>query len=145
MGLKTKTISKNKVGRPPSIVADQPTLDKLKLLGSAQHTVSEAAALLEVSKSCLYEFLESSKEAKAAYQDGLENGRASLRRMQFKNAQKGNVTMQIWLGKQYLGQKDKQEVESNATTTIKVESAADELLSRLDQLAGRSSEPRRIN
>lgn len=31
--------------------------------------------------------------------------------MQFKNAQAGNVTMQIWLGKQYLGQKDKQEVE----------------------------------
>jgi hypothetical protein len=29
-----------------------------------------------------------------------------LRRMQFESANKGNVTMQIWLGKQYLGQSD---------------------------------------
>ena len=38
-------------------------------------------------------------------------GRASLRRMQWKSAEKGNTTMQIWLGKQILDQKDKQEVE----------------------------------
>lgn len=38
-------------------------------------------------------------------------GKASLRRMQWKQAEK-NPTMAIWLGKQYLGQKDKQEIES---------------------------------
>lgn len=39
-------------------------------------------------------------------------GKISLRRAQFKSAiDKGNVTMQIWLGKQWLGQKDK--VENN--------------------------------
>ena len=31
-------------------------------------------------------------------------GKRSLRRMQFEAAQAGNVTMQIWLGKQWLGQ-----------------------------------------
>ena len=31
-------------------------------------------------------------------------GKISLRRMQYKSAEAGNVTMQIWLGKQYLGQ-----------------------------------------
>ena len=31
--------------------------------------------------------------------------------MQWKSAEKGNVTMQIWLGKQNLGQSDKQEVQ----------------------------------
>ena len=41
----------------------------------------------------------------------MESGRASLRRMQYVAAKKGNATMQIWLGKQYLGQKDKQEIE----------------------------------
>ena len=40
----------------------------------------------------------------------MEQGKASLRRMQYGAANKGNVTMQIWLGKQYLGQNDKQEI-----------------------------------
>jgi len=38
-------------------------------------------------------------------------GRISLRRAQWQTAQKGNVTMQIWLGKQYLGQKDMNRTE----------------------------------
>lgn len=37
---------------------------------------------------------------------GRAGGRISLRRMQWQTAKKGNCTMQIWLGKQYLGQRD---------------------------------------
>lgn len=37
-------------------------------------------------------------------------GKMSLRRAQWKSAENGNVTMQIWLGKQWLGQTEKQEV-----------------------------------
>ncbi len=44
----------------------------------------------------------------------LERGKAklcmSLRRRQLAVARKGNVSMLIWLGKQYLGQTDRQEV-----------------------------------
>lgn len=36
-------------------------------------------------------------------------GKISLRRSQMKSASTGNVTMQIWLGKQVLGQTDKHE------------------------------------
>lgn len=35
-----------------------------------------------------------------------QKGRASLRRAQFQLAEKGNATMLIWLGRNYLGQKD---------------------------------------
>lgn len=38
------------------------------------------------------------------------NGKMSLRRAQWKSAENGNVTMQIFLGKQWLGQVEKQEV-----------------------------------
>ena len=38
-----------------------------------------------------------------------EYGKASLRRTQFKIAEKGNSAMAIFLGKQYLGQTDKAE------------------------------------
>lgn len=37
-------------------------------------------------------------------------GKMSLRRMQWKSAESGNVTMQIWLGKQWLGQREQQEI-----------------------------------
>lgn len=36
-----------------------------------------------------------------------QGGKISLRRSQFSVAEKGNVTMLIWLGKQYLGQKER--------------------------------------
>ena len=42
---------------------------------------------------------------------GREKGKIRLRQMQWKAADKGNVTMLIWLGKQVLGQSDKQEIE----------------------------------
>lgn len=38
-------------------------------------------------------------------------GKISLRRIQFDIAKKGNATMAIFLGKNYLGQSDKQEYE----------------------------------
>ena len=37
-------------------------------------------------------------------------GESVLRELQLKTALEGNVTMQIWLGKQYLGQSDKKEM-----------------------------------
>jgi tRNA threonylcarbamoyladenosine modification (KEOPS) complex Cgi121 subunit len=47
------------------------------------------------------------------YEKHSHEGKASLRRAQWKAAHNGNVTMQIWLGKQMLGQRDqiKQSVE----------------------------------
>ena len=41
-------------------------------------------------------------------------GHTSLRRSQWKSANSGNVTMQIWLGKNWLGQKDKSDDEIEA-------------------------------
>jgi len=48
-------------------------------------------------------------------------GRASLRRMQFKAAEAGNSTMLIWLGKQYLGQSDKQDLTQTGGLNISIE------------------------
>lgn len=57
------------------------------------------------------------------------SGRISLRRAQFKMAQK-NCTMAIWLGKQYLGQTDKQDV----TTTLDAKDNFIEALSSSAQM-----------
>ena len=41
---------------------------------------------------------------------GKEKGKIRLRQLQMRAAEKGNVAMLIWLGKQMLGQTDKQEI-----------------------------------
>lgn len=55
-------------------------------------------------------------------------GKISLRRWQLDSAKKGNVTMQIWLGKQYLGQRENIEI-ANETEINKVT----ELLRKIEQ------------
>ena len=49
------------------------------------------------------------------------NGKMSLRRAQWKAAEGGNVSMLIWLGKQWLGQKEQTEisVSNNIDDTIR--------------------------
>ena len=48
--------------------------------------------------------------AMEAWEFGRENGKVSLRRMQFLQARK-SAAMAIWLGKQYLGQRDHDKIE----------------------------------
>jgi len=67
-------------------------------------TVQEIAAVCGCSKDTL------ERNFAAVIKRGREAGKASLRRAQWKAAQKGNPTMLIWLGKQYLGQRDRPEL-----------------------------------
>lgn len=53
-------------------------------------------------------------------------GKTSLRSMQWASAKNGNVTMQIFLGKNYLGQSDRAEVEVPDTNINIMVSAATE-------------------
>ncbi len=53
---------------------------------------------------------------RAAYKDNILLGNCNLRKTQWNTAMKGNVTMLIWLGKQYLGQKDVPDTEEAAST-----------------------------
>lgn len=48
-------------------------------------------------------------------------GESVLRELQLKTAIDGNVTMQIWLGKQYLGQKDRTDYTSKGDSINPVE------------------------
>jgi hypothetical protein len=53
-----------------------------------------------------------------AYKQFQSEGKISLRRWQWKKAEKLNVPMLIWLGKQYLDQRDKAEVDATALLEI---------------------------
>ncbi len=52
------------------------------------------------------------------YLKGREQGKAKLRDLQLKAANSGNVTMLIWLGKQYLGQRDSELASSLSDTEL---------------------------
>jgi len=81
--------------------------EKAEKLATIMCTQSEIAAVLGVPLSDL----EHNPEFLRIHKKGMDNGRASLRRMQYASANGGNVTSQIWLGKQYLGQRDKNDLE----------------------------------
>lgn len=60
--------------------------------------------------------------------EGRETGKASLRRAQYKNAIRGSTGMQIWLGKNRLGQKDQVVVSPAGADSIS--NLSDEELNR---------------
>lgn len=75
--------------------------DVVEKLANIQCTQEEIASFLGLSVRTL----QRDEEFCRIYKKGQENGKMSLRRIQFKLAEK-NTSMAIFLGKQYLGQKD---------------------------------------
>lgn len=127
-------------GRPPKLQPDDETLKKLENLGKIQCTTKEAAAVLDVSEPTFIEFIKRYEKARDVFEKGKENGKASLRRMQLKAAENGNVTMLIWLGKQLLGQKDQFRTESEEKVEITVTHVRDQLSRKLDRIAASGAE-----
>lgn len=101
---------KNKGGRPPALKPDAKTLKTIRGLGQIQATTKECAAVLGVTEPTFLKFKKDHQQVAEAYEYAREEGKASLRRLQFRAAQKGNPTMLIWLGKQLLGQHDRKEL-----------------------------------
>lgn len=96
-------MTKKKTGRP-KIELDPA---KVEALAALQCTYDEIASGLGVSIDTLERRRREDPAFAVAIKRGQEEGKRSLRRLQMEAAEKGNVTMQIWLGKQWLGQKDK--------------------------------------
>ena len=109
-------------GRPKKEI-DYIAVEKL---ANIQCTQEEIANFLGLSVRTL----QRDEEFCRIYKKGQDNGKMSLRRMQYKLAEK-NPTMAIWLGKQYLKQRDTFEVES--TQLVKVE----ELLNKIEEEANK--------
>ena len=94
----------------PKLKLNATGIKVIEALASVQCTHEEIAACLGTSKNTLY--AKHNEEAfLTAYKKGSEQGKMSLRRMQFELA-KSSATMAIFLGKQMLGQKDHPEEES---------------------------------
>ena len=78
---------------------------QVETLASIFCTQEEIASVLDISVRTL----QRDEEFCRIYKKGQDMAKSSLRRMQYKLADK-NPTMAIWLGKQYLNQRDRQEI-----------------------------------
>jgi hypothetical protein len=115
---------KPKRGRPKKFV----DLELVEKLAHIQCTHAEIASTLGVS----VDTLQRHKDFAATYKKGAEGGRKSLRRMQFESANRGNVVMQIWLGKQYLGQRDQHTTEIRQLPSLR-DLSTEELAAMLNE------------
>lgn len=86
-------------------------VEKLASIGC---TGDEIATVLGCCRDTLY----------ARFSDSLKKGqnqaKIALRRMQWQSAASGNVAMQVWLGKNMLGQSNTHEIQTQSGLAIKV-------------------------
>ena len=109
------TKKKKSPGRPKKYNLDTKQVEQLAGFGC---TDTEIASFFDISRTTL------ERNYEQYMTKGRESGKIRLRQMQWASAKKGNVAMLIWLGKQLLGQSDKQEI----TTTELPEGFSVELL-----------------
>lgn len=89
--------TKKKMGRPATVIDWQ----LVESLAGIMCTQEEIAAVIGIDLRTLTR----NENFRPIYEKGRENGKKSLRRIQWEHAKKSSA-MAIWLGKQYLGQRD---------------------------------------
>jgi hypothetical protein len=95
---------------PKTIELTPGQVNQIKQLAGIQCAEFEIAHVLGISPDSWTRIKVRQPEVEAALNEGRELGKVSLRRKQWELANKGNTTMLVWLGKQWLGQADKQEI-----------------------------------
>jgi len=92
-------------------------LEIVERLANIQCTIKEISGVLKIPEGTL----KNRDDFTTTYKRGIEGGKASLRRIQFKLAENGSAALAIWLGKQYLGQSEKVEVTNNTLINEELE------------------------
>lgn len=103
-------MAEKKMGRPKKQI-DQTQFEKLC---GIMCTLGEIAGIFSCSEDTIERWCKETYKMTFAetFKIYSANGKASLRRMQFKLAER-NAAMAIFLGKNYLGQKDAADIEFN--------------------------------
>lgn len=117
--------------RRRGLIDDEETLKTLARLGELQCTPAEAALVFEVSETRMNRFLAKRRPHKV-FEAARGRGLEALRRAQFKLAET-NATMAIFLGKTYLGQAERRELEQSGA--IDVSQASQRVRDKLIALA----------
>jgi len=106
-------VKKNKGGRPRKVI-DYDQFEKLCYL---QCTQAEIMNFFDIDtrdtlNERIREHYGKDESYSTIYDKKSAGGKIAVRRKQFQVAESGNVSMLIWLGKQWLGQTDKVETDN---------------------------------
>ena len=104
-------------------------LKKVYEISRCMCTLEDCATILGVSDRAIQDWLETWPEFVETLQRGYSDTRQLLGKKQLDVAFSGNAGMLIWLGKQYLRQSDKAQVEATGSVNIMVTNAMSELQS----------------
>ena len=134
-----------KGGRPEFELSDD---DFGKIVGMMriQCTEVEICSIIGVTDKTLNKALNARGEPgfSELYKRYQDEGKASLRRSQWKVAQEGNPTMLIWLGKQMLGQRDRKDLDlssrDGSMSNIPPDASADDLRKVRELLYGKPAD-----
>ena len=109
------TVSNSNVMGRPRLELSEADWGNLEKLCSILCTQEECASFLDVSVDTLSRRIQERFGMTFAeyFKKHSNAGLISLRRLQWKSAMDGNVTMQIWLGKQCLGEKSNVKMSIN--------------------------------
>jgi hypothetical protein len=99
--------NKHAGGRPKTKMG----IDEVERLCQLNCTMEELAAYFGVDVRTVQLRAQNEPWIRAAIERGQAMGKLSLRREQFRLAERGNAAMLMFLGKQLLGQRDKVEAE----------------------------------
>lgn len=106
---------KHLLKRPPNPGAGRPVkqidVGVLKRAAMIGCTSGELAAVLGVDYKTFLRRLDDDPSLQIVIEEARDQGRATLRRLQWQGAHAGDKTMLIWLGKQMLGQRDHHTIE----------------------------------
>ena len=117
----------------PKIVWSDKQYASIEYMAMIHCTQKEIAGVMGVDEETLVRLIRDhyGMSYSEFYEKYSSNGNMSLRRAQFKSAEGGNVSMQIWLGKQWLGQKEQQEISLDRST--------DETIRRMDEFFSKNN------
>lgn len=110
---KNSTVSKRGIlgeGKPSIVIP----YEQVRKLARLQCTQQEIADYLDIS----VDTLQRDERFMELYRRGMNHGRMSVRRAQYRAMLQGNQTMLVWLGKQYLGQRDHHEFTGAGGTPL---------------------------
>lgn len=107
----------------------------LEALLWAQATDDEVAGYFSMTKDEFMARVKGDSKLQRVYDTARLGGRAAMRKAQFKSVVDGNVSAQQFLGKQYLGQADKVEVES----TVRHEMSLEDVARRIALIANKTN------
>lgn len=104
-------------GRPKKQFTEK-QIEQIKTLARCHCPDSEIAAFMEIGETTI------KRHFGPLIKDAREAGKANIRAMQYRMAMNGDKTMLIWLGKQLLGQRDKQEIKTDFVEPFVVTTSA---------------------